>query len=71
MRAIIRFGPTHVSVLCPIGHLLTGHALDHSLAGSQFEAELSAHAAAEHNMFDRMAVKCRGTGHAIAKTKGE
>ena len=62
-RAIVRFNDAWVSVLCPIGHLITSRALDTSFAGSHFEAEIGAHAAHQPNMFDRMAAACDGAGH--------
>ena len=62
MRASIHFTPTHVVAQCPIGHLLTARQLDRTFGGSRLEAELTAHAAGQPNIFDRMAARCDGTG---------
>lgn len=63
MQAIIRYTKTHVVVLCPLGHLLDHHALNSSMAGSTFEAELAFRH--EGDRFERMAENCDGHGHGV------
>jgi hypothetical protein len=62
-RAIVRFGKTHVSVLCPIGHLICARFLDRTWGGSWLEAEIGAHIAGLPNSLDRQAERCDGAGH--------
>jgi hypothetical protein len=64
-RAIIRMNEKHVSVLCPLGHLLESHKLDRSFGGSSLEAELAFRH--EGDRFDRLAAACRGAGHEVEK----
>ena len=41
---VIRTYPKHISVLCPLGHLVTAHRTDDgTFGGSWFEAAVSAH----------------------------
>ncbi len=64
-KAIIRYGKTHISILCPIGHLIEAHKLDNSFGGSAFEAELAHRRPGDR--FDRLAAKCKGAGHERSK----
>lgn len=54
--AQVRFYATHVSVLCPFGHLVTGARLDHTWAGSDLEARISS-----HQLHHDWVVTCHGT----------
>ena len=61
MKAQIVFMKTHVSVLCPLGHLIDHHPLDENWGGSNFEAEVAFHH--EGDRFERLAEACQGYGH--------
>lgn len=39
----VRFHDTHVTVLCPFGHLVTSTPLDRTWAGSNLEARIGSH----------------------------
>ena len=61
-RAIIRFYDTHISVLCPLGHVIDYNDLK-NFGGSMFAVEINAHQNGESNRFDRRAAQCNGAGH--------
>ena len=64
-RPIINFHKWGITVLCPIGHHLTGMVFKNSIfAGSSFEANIGSTQAGFETLFVRMARDCKGYGHA-------
>lgn len=63
--AIIRHHQNRITVLCPIGHVITSIDTGQGsrFAGSAMEAQLGLQAAGRPNVFDRQAATCAGTGH--------
>lgn len=61
LLAKVRIYKNHISVLCPLGHLLDYRNLDKSFAGSMFEAEIAFRNKGDR--FERLAQNCKGHGH--------
>jgi hypothetical protein len=62
-RPLVRYGRSHISILCPMGHLIESYKLDRNFAGSHFEAELGTLQAGLETRWHRLAADCHGHGH--------
>lgn len=62
-KPIVRWGKTHASILCPLGHQIAT-CDNRNLAGSRFGAEATAAQRGEPNIWDDAARMCDGFGHA-------
>ena len=67
-RAIVRYYDKWVSILCPMGHVITAVFFDKNFAGSANEVNLSAHGLGKSNPYDRLAAECKGYSHAEGGT---
>lgn len=60
---IVRIYKKRVTVLCPMGHLISGYMLDNSFGGSSLEANLGSYQNGHETHWHRQAECCKGKGH--------